>query len=50
LFCLLLFSSCGGNNTEKTETENAIGKVVGIVDSVTNNILLAGNKIVRAQI
>lgn len=49
LFCILIFSSCGGNGSDKVETENATGKVVGIIDGDTYDILLEGNKTVRVR-
>lgn len=49
LFCILLFTSCGSSTSDEIETENVTGKVIGIIDGDTYDILLDGNKTVRVR-
>lgn len=49
LFSFIVLASCNGNNNSKAETDSDIGKVVGIIDGDTYDILLDGHKTVRIR-
>lgn len=49
LLSLLIFYSCKSDNTNTTEADSTTGKVIGIVDGDTYDILLNGNKTVRIR-
>lgn len=49
ILSFLIFSACNSNNQNVSETESNTGKVVGIVDGDTYDILLDGNKTIRIR-
>lgn len=49
IISFLIFSSCNSNNQNVYETDSNTGKVVGIIDGDTYDILLNGSKTVRIR-